>query len=202
MAAALRLGLTGGIGSGKSTVAAQWVRLGATLIDADLLARATTARGGAAIDAIRQTFGAELLDTEGALDRDKMRQLAFTDASARARLEAIVHPLVGQAIEQAAQRAVAQNAPCLVFDIPLLVESAHWQRKLHRVMVVDCTAETQIRRVMQRNGLSRSAVESILAAQASRTRRLRAADVVLFNDGITLDALALQVKQIAQEFGL
>ncbi len=202
MAAALRLGLTGGIGSGKSTVAAQWVRLGATLIDADLLARATTARGGAAIGAIRQTFGAELLDTEGALDRDKMRQLAFTDATARARLEAIVHPLVGQAIEQAAQHAVAQNAPCLVFDIPLLVESAHWQRKLHRVMVVDCTAETQIRRVMQRNGLSRSAVESILAAQTSRTRRLRAADVVLFNDGISLDALALPVEQIAKQFGL
>lgn len=202
MAAALRLGLTGGIGSGKSTVASQWVRLGARLIDADVLARATTAPGGAAIPKIREVFGPALLSAEGALDRDKMRQLAFTDATARARLEAIVHPLVGAAIAQAAQQATADGATHLVFDIPLLVESAHWRRNLQQVMVVDCTTETQIQRVMQRNGLSRAEVENIMAAQTSRAQRLRAADVVLFNDGIGLDELALQVQQIAKQFGL
>ena len=202
MAAALRLGLTGGIGSGKSTVASQWVKLGARLIDADVLARATTAPGGAAIPKIREVFGPALLSAEGALDRDKMRQLAFTDATARARLEAIVHPLVGAAIAQAAQQATANGATHLVFDIPLLVESAHWRRNLQQVMVVDCTTETQIQRVMQRNGLSRAEVENIMAAQTSRAQRLRAADVVLFNDGILLDKLALQVQQIAKQFGL
>jgi dephospho-CoA kinase len=202
MAAALRLGLTGGIGSGKSTVASQWVRLGAHLIDADVLARATTAAGGTAIPKIREVFGAALLSAEGALDREKMRKLAFTDATARARLEAIVHPLVGAAIAQAAQQATATGATHIVFDIPLLVESAHWRRNLQQVMVVDCTTETQIQRVMQRNGLPRAEVENIMAAQTSRAQRLRAADVVLFNDGIHLDELALQVQQIAKQFGL
>ena len=202
MATALRLGLTGGIGSGKSTVASHWVKLGASVIDADVLARATTAPGGAAIPKIREVFGPALLSAEGALDRDKMRQLAFTDATARARLEAIVHPLVGAAIAQAAQQATANGATHLVFDIPLLVESAHWRRNLQQVMVVDCTTATQIQRVMQRNGLSRAEVENIMAAQTSRAQRLRAADVVLFNDGIHLDELALQVQQIAKQFGL
>ncbi|TAH10968.1 MAG: dephospho-CoA kinase [Curvibacter sp.] len=202
MASALRLGLTGGIGSGKSTVATLWVKSGATLIDADVLSRAVTAAGGAAIPKIHEVFGPGLINAEGSLDRDAMRQLAFSDATARAQLEAIVHPLVGTAIEQAAQDAIDNGAQHLVFDIPLLVESAHWRRHLHRVMVVDCTTETQIQRVMQRNSLSRVQVEHIIAAQASRAQRLRAADVVMFNDGIFLDELALQVRQIAGQFGL
>lgn len=202
MVTALRLGLTGGIGSGKSTVASQWLKLGATVIDADVLARATTAPGGAAIPRIREVFGPELLSPEGALDREKMRQLAFADATTRTRLEAIVHPLVGAAIAQAAQDATDAGTTHLVFDIPLLVESAHWRRNLQQVMVVDCTTDTQIQRVMHRNGLSRTDVESIMAAQASRAQRLGAADVVLFNDGITLEELALQVQQIAKQFGL
>jgi dephospho-CoA kinase len=202
MATALRLGLTGGIGSGKSTVATQWVKRGATLIDADVLSRAVTAEGGAAIPKIRQVFGLGMIDAKGSLDRDAMRQLAFSDATARAQLQAIIHPLVGTAIEQAAQDAIDNGAQHLVFDIPLLVESAYWRRHLHRVMVVDCTTETQIQRVMQRNGLSRVAVENIIATQASRAQRLRAADVVIFNEGIFLDELALQVQQIAEQFGL
>jgi dephospho-CoA kinase len=202
MAAVLRLGLTGGIGSGKSTVAALLQKMGATLIDADVLARATTAPGGAAISHIREVFGPELLNAQGALDRDKMRQLAFADATARTRLEAIVHPLVGAAISQAAQHATSAGATHLVYDIPLLVESTHWRRDLQQVMVVDCTENTQIQRVMQRNGLPRLEVQNIIAAQAGRARRLRAADVVLFNDGIQLDELALQVHQIAAQFGL
>ena len=202
MVAAWRLGLTGGIGSGKSTVAALWVKRGATLIDADVLSRAVTAKGGAAIPKIRQVFGPSLIDAEGSLDRNAMRQLAFSDATARARLEAIVHPLVGAAIEKAADDAIATGAQHLVFDIPLLVESAHWRQHLHRIMVVDCTAETQIQRVIQRNGLSRAEVEKIIAAQATRAQRLGAADVVIFNNGIFLDELALQVQQIAGQFGL
>jgi dephospho-CoA kinase len=202
MAMAWRLGLTGGIGSGKSTVAALWVKRGATLIDADVLSRVVTAQGGAAIPKIRQVFGPSLIDAEGSLDRNAMRQLAFSDATARARLEAIVHPLVGAAIEKAADDAIATGAQHLVFDIPLLVESAHWRQHLHRIMVVDCTAETQIQRVIQRNGLSRVEVEKIIAAQATRTQRLGAADVVIFNDGIFLDELALHVQQIAGQFGL
>jgi dephospho-CoA kinase len=147
-------------------------------------------------------FGLGMIDAKGSLDRDAMRQLAFSDATARAQLQAIIHPLVGTAIEQAAQDAIDNGARHLVFDIPLLVESAHWRQHLHRIMVVDCTAETQIQRVMQRNGLSRVAVENIIATQASRAQRLRAADVVFFNEGIFLDELALQVQQIAEHFGL
>ena len=202
MAMAWRLGLTGGIGSGKSTVATLWVKRGAALIDADVLSRVVTAQGGAAIPKIRQVFGPSLIDAEGSLDRNAMRQLAFSDATARARLEAIVHPLVGAAIEKAADDAIATGAQHLVFDIPLLVESAHWRQHLHRIMVVDCTAETQIQRVIQRNGLSRVEVEKIIAAQATRAQRLGAADVVIFNNGIFLDELALQVQQIAGQFGL
>ncbi|MDZ7919065.1 dephospho-CoA kinase [Rhodoferax sp.] len=202
MPAALRLGLTGGIGSGKSTVAKLLQTHGARLIDADVLARATTAAGGAAISRIRETFGADSLTPEGALDREKMRQLAFADAGVRARLESIVHPLVGMAIEQAAVHAETDGAHCLVFDIPLLVESAHWRKRLHRVLVVDCGSETQIQRVMQRNGLSRPEVENIMAAQASRSQRLQAADAAIFNEAIHLDELAVQVQQIANQFGL
>jgi dephospho-CoA kinase len=202
MAVALRLGLTGGIGSGKSTVAGLLEALGATRIDADALARATTAAGGAAIPAIRDAFGPALLNVEGALDRDRMRQLAFADSSARARLEAIVHPLVGLSIEHAAREAQTAGARCVVFDIPLLVESAHWRKRLDRVLVVDCHSDTQIQRVMQRNGLPRAEVQAIMGAQASREQRLQAADAVLFNEGISMDGLALQVQQMGRQFGL
>lgn len=202
MSDALRLGLTGGIGSGKSTVAALLASLGATLVDADALARATTASDGAAIPEIISTFGPAMLTNDGALDREKMRQLAFANPSARAQLEAIVHPLVGQAIGQATQAAAAAGATCIVYDIPLLVESAHWRRSLPRVLVVDCRPETQIQRVMARNGLSEAEVARIIAAQAPRIQRLRAADAVVFNDGISLAELAVQVRQIGQQFGL
>ncbi|WP_310339868.1 dephospho-CoA kinase [Rhodoferax saidenbachensis] len=202
MPGALRLGLTGGIGSGKSTVAALLASLGATVIDADALARATTAPDGAAIAQIRTTFGPSMLTPEGALDRERMRQLVFADSSARARLEAIVHPLVGQAIGQATQTANTAGATLIVYDIPLLVESAHWRHDLPRVLVVDCSPQTQIQRVMTRSGLSEVEVTRIMAAQAPRAPRLRAADIVVFNDGISLAELAQQVQQIGQQFGL
>ncbi len=197
-----RLGLTGGIGSGKSTVACMLKEHGAAIIDADAISRQTTAAGGDAIDAIRQAFGAEFITPEGALDRERMRTLAFSDPTARRRLEQIVHPLVGLETRQQAQAAMAKGYRCIVFDIPLLVESAHWRAHLDQVLVLDCRPETQIERVMQRNGLSRDAVEGILAQQASRRLRLQAADHVICNDDISRPELAHLVGLLAHRFGL
>ncbi len=197
-----RLGLTGGIGSGKSTVAAMLGDRGAAIIDADAISRQTTAAGGAAIGALREAFGPEFITPEGALDRERMRALAFSDPAARRRLEQIVHPLVGLETRRQSEQAIAAGRRCVVFDIPLLVESAHWRASLGCVLVVDCSPDTQIQRVMQRNGLRRDEVEGILASQASRLQRLRAADHVLCNDGITVPQLAQLVGQLAGRFGL
>lgn len=202
MRGVMRLGLTGGIGSGKSTVAAMLAERGAALIDADAIARRTTAAGGSAIDALRQAFGPEFITPEGALDRERMRALAFSDPTARRRLEQIVHPLIGLETRRQSEAAIAAGRRCIVFDIPLLVESAHWRAALDRILVVDCSPDTQIQRVMQRNGLRRAEVESILASQASRLQRLRAADHVICNDGIPLPRLADLVRQLAGRFGL
>ncbi len=198
----LRLGLTGGIGSGKSTVAAVLTGLGATLIDADAISRAATAPGGAAVAALKATFGPGMLTSNGALDREQMRRLVYADPMAKARLESIVHPLVGAAIAEAAKRAEDAAVACIVFDIPLLVESGRWRAKLDRILVIDCTEETQIARVTTRNGLTPPEVRRILAAQASRAQRLACADWVLFNDSISVDDLRQNVQQIALQFGL
>lgn len=200
--AALRLGLTGGIGSGKSTVARMLVQAGAALMDADAIARSVTAAGGAAIAAIRVAFGDSLIGADGALDRDQMRTLAFADATAKKRLEAIVHPLVGQETARQARQALDDGHRLLVFDIPLLVESGRWRQQLDRVLVVDCAPSTQVGRVTARSGLTREAIEAIIATQAPRTLRLAAADCVIFNDGITLDELGHQTRLLAQRFGL
>ena len=202
MAAALRLGLTGGIGSGKSTVAALLGQQGAAIIDADAISRSVTAAGGLAIKAIANEFGPEFVGLDGALERDRMRALVYADAGARKRLEAIVHPLVGQEIERQSQAAVRAGCGCLVFDVPLLVESGHWRQKVDRVLVIDCTPAVQIARVMARNGLTREAVEKIIASQALREARLRVADAVVFNDQLDLGQLAHKVKQFGQRFGL
>ncbi|MBC7216341.1 MAG: dephospho-CoA kinase [Burkholderiaceae bacterium] len=199
----LRLGLTGGIGSGKSTVAQMFVAHGAALIDADQIARAVTGPGGAAMAAIAQTFGPEYVASDGAMDRERMRRLAFSDPTARARLEAIVHPCVTQENERRARDAIAQGSALLVFDVPLLVESGHWERRLDAVLVVDCKVETQVQRVMTRNGLERAAVEAIIAAQATRAARRGAADAVIYNDeGVSLVELQQQVAQTLQYLGL
>jgi len=202
MARALRLGLTGGIGSGKSTVAAMLADLGAAVIDADALARSVTTAGGEAIAAIRDAFGADFITPSGALDRGRMRELAYTDPDARRRLEAIVHPLVDQKTWQQAALAEAAGYRCLVFDVPLLVESDHWRCRVDRIIVVDCTPATQVARVVARSGLTARAVEAILAAQSPRLRRLQAADVVIFNEGISLPVLRTQVDALARGLGL
>mgnify|MGYP003417790365 FL=1 len=198
----LRLGLTGGIGAGKSTVARMLADLGAAIIDADALSRATTAPGGTAIDPVRASFGNTFITPDGAMDRDAMRTLVFADPSARHRLEAIVHPLVHQAIEAAAVTAHQAGHHCLVFDIPLLVESKRWPAQLDKVLVVDCSEQTQRDRVMARNGLALADVERIMATQASRMQRLAAADLVVFNDQKPLDTLRRDVAAVAQHFGL
>ena len=200
--AALRLGLTGGIGSGKSTVAQLLVQRGAALIDADAISRASTAPGGSSIGLIRAAFGAQAIAADGSLDREAMRALVFSDPAAKGRLEGIIHPLVGLEIDRQAQLADETGAKCMVFDIPLLVESAQWRRSLWRVLVVDCAPATQEARVMVRSALQASEIERIMAAQATRAQRLAAADLVLFNDGISLDELAARTGEIAVQFGL
>lgn len=197
-----RLGLTGGIGSGKSTVAAMLTRLGAALVDADAISRSLTLAGGAAMPAIAQTFGPGFVTADGALNRDAMRQLVFSDPGARARLEAIIHPLVVQVTGRRTTEAVQAAAPCVVFDVPLLVESGRWRPRVDAVLVVDCSEALQISRVMQRSGWSQEAVEKVLACQASRAQRLAAADVCLYNQSMSLDDLAAQVQQAWQFFGL
>jgi dephospho-CoA kinase len=193
-ASALRIGLTGGIGSGESTVARLLVQLGATLVDTDLIARQLTEPGGAANEPIARAFGAELIDADGALDRTRMRALVFADAGAKRRLEAILHPLIGLETERQARAAAA--APAIVFDVPLLVESSRWRAKVDKVLVVDCREATQIERVVQRPGWTEATAQAVLASQASRRQRRASADAVIFNDGIDLPALADEVHSL------
>lgn len=202
MQAAFHVGLTGGIGSGKSTVAALLAQRGAAVIDADAIARQLTASGGAAMVAIARRFGAEFITAEGALDRDRMRTLAYTDPLVKQHLEAIIHPLVAQETWCLARAAQAAGHPCLVFDVPLLVESTTWRQQVDHVLVVDCLPATQIRRVMARNALTPAAIEAIMAVQSSRSSRLKAADSVIFNNGLTLGDLSLEVAALAPRFKL
>jgi len=203
-----RIGLTGGIGSGKSTVAAMLQALGAPVLDADALARACTASGGAAIEPIRAAFGPAFIGADGALDRAQMRALVLAQPEARQRLEAIVHPLVRAAIEQGcAQLRLQGRSDCVVLDLPLLAESPHWREQVDAVWVVDCSPATQTARVLQRNGWPLAQVQAVLAAQASRAERLALADVVLANDAPTsLAQLQVQVQRAYTEqrrrFGL
>lgn len=196
MPSALRrhhIGLTGGIGSGKSTVAALWVEQGAVLVDTDAIARGLTAPGGAALPALAAAFGTDVIGADGALDRDRMRQRAFADPAHKRQLEGILHPMIGH---EAQQQALAAGERPVVFDVPLLVESSHWRTRVHRVLVVDCQASTQVERVMARNGWPRETVERIMAQQASRARRRRIADAVIYNDGLSRDALRDAVRAL------
>lgn len=199
---ALRIGLTGGIGSGKSTVLQMFADRGAAVIDADAISRATTAAGGAAIPGIAQQFGPDFIGSDGALDRDRMRQRAYADPQARRALEAIIHPLVAAESARRVEAALAAGAPCIVFDIPLLVESGRWRPQVDKVLVVDCSPETQVARVVARSALAPDAVRAIMAAQATREQRLAAADIVICNERLTMQELRDIVEQVARSFGL
>lgn len=194
-----RLGLTGGIGSGKSTMARLLLAHGADVIDADAIARRCTEAGGAAMPAIAQTFGPGFLAADGALDRQRMRDHVFAQPEARQTLEHIVHPLVGAEIQR---QALASQAACLVFDVPLLVESPRWRPQLDRVLVVDCSPATQIRRVQARSGWDASTTEAVMRNQSPRGLRLAAADLVVFNDTDDLVTLERAAKALAERFGL
>jgi len=193
----LQIGLTGGIGSGKSTVAALLVECGATLIDTDAIARSLTLPGGAAMPALRATFGDDVADASGGLDRARMRELAFTNAQAKAQLQAILHPLIGAECNR--QAAAAGRAP-VVFDVPLLVESAHWRARVERVLVVDCSEETQVQRVIQRSAWARDTVLAVIAQQARRDVRRAAADAVIHNEHLSLVQLRNEVHDLWQRW--
>lgn len=191
----LTIGLTGGIGSGKSTVGQMLVDLGAHLVDTDAISRSLTAPGGAAIDAIAQHFGPDMIDASGAMDRARMRELAFADPGAMARLEGILHPLIGQHAD--AQAALARPDQHIIYDVPLLAESGRrWKDKVDRVLVIDTEPETQIARVMVRSGWPREAIEKVLAKQAQRQMRLTLADHVILNEGLSLPELRAEVEKV------
>ncbi|HEY6353797.1 MAG TPA: dephospho-CoA kinase [Burkholderiaceae bacterium] len=188
-----RIGLTGGIGSGKSTVAAIWVAKGATLVDTDAIARSLTEAGGAAMPAVRLEFGDRFVDAQGALDRQRMRELAFADPSAKRRLEAILHPLIGA--EAMAQAARSPNR-VIVFDVPLMSESSHWRSRCDRILVLDCSEQTQVERVMRRAAWQEEQVRRVIAQQAPRPVRRAIADAIIHNDGQSLATLQAAVHSL------
>lgn len=194
----MRIGLTGGIGSGKSTVARFLRESGAAIVDTDAISRELTLPGGAAMPAIAQVFGAHFVTADGALDRERMRALAFTDAAAKRKLESILHPLI---TAEALAQADAATATMVVFDVPLLVESGRWRSRVARVLVIDCSRQTQTSRVLQRPGWTEERIEGALAAQATREARRASADAVLLNDGIALVTLRNEVRKLAARWG-
>lgn len=190
------IGLTGGIGSGKTTVANLFAGLGAELIDTDLIAHQLTQADGLAMGAIQDAFGANFILASGAMDRVKMRDLVFRDAQQKKRLEDILHPLIRAQTEAAAKRS---KAPYVIFVVPLLVESGSWKQRVDRVLVIDCKEATQIERVISRNGLARPQVEAIMQTQASRDQRLQAADDVIRNEG-DLSEIQAQVRRLHDKY--
>lgn len=190
------VGLTGGIGSGKSAVAALFAELGADVVDTDAIAHELTGRGGAAIGPIREAFGDSVITPEGALDRPAMRRLVFSEPAAKRRLEAILHPMIRG---EADLRCVSAQGTYVVLVVPLLVETGSYRGRVHRILVVDCAEATQVARTMARSGLSEAEVRSIMAVQAGREARLAAADDLIDNDG-GLDALRAQVEALHRRY--
>jgi len=190
----LRIGLTGGIGSGKSSVARRLAARGALVVDTDALAHALTAPGGAAIPAVAAAFGADMIAADGAMDRARMRALVFADPAQRRRLEAILHPMIGEATR--AQASGAGAGQPVVFDVPLLTESGTWRARVDRVLVVDCPVATQVARVVARSGWTPEAVERTIAQQATRGQRRAIADAVIVNDALTLAQLDGEVDAL------
>ncbi len=190
------VGLTGGIGSGKSTVAGMFAKLGVHVIDTDEIAHELTRPGGKAIAAIRAAFGAEAVAADGSLDRGRMRRLAFGDAQARKRLEAILHPLIR---DESNRRAERTASPYAILVVPLLVESGVDRSRTARVLVVDCPEARQLERVMRRSDLPEAEVRAILASQATRAQRLAAADDVIDNSGAP-EALEGQISHLHEQY--
>lgn len=190
------VGLTGGIGSGKSAVAALFAELGADIVDTDAIAHQLTGRGGAAIEPIRAAFGGSVITPEGALDRAAMRRLVFSDPAAKQRLEAILHPMIRV---EADLRCVSAQGAYVILVVPLLVETGSYRGRVDRILVVDCAEATQVARTMARSGLTEAEVRAIMAVQAGREARLAAADDVIDNDG-GLEALRAQVEALHRRY--
>ncbi|MES2048303.1 MAG: dephospho-CoA kinase, partial [Pseudomonadota bacterium] len=186
------VGLTGGIGSGKTTVANMFAELGAYLVDTDLIAHALTKENGAAITAIANAFGAGFILPSGAMDREKMRQHVFSQPEEKKRLEAILHPLIREKTELAAKES---SGLYTIFVVPLLIEFGSWKQRVSRVLVIDCSEQTQIQRVMNRNGMTQEQVLAIMQTQASRAQRLNAADDIIVSEG-SLDEIKLAVRRL------
>ena len=187
-----RIGLTGGIGSGKSTVASLLVAEGAVLVDTDAIARSIAQAGGIAMPAIEAAFGPSVIAPDGSLDRAAMRQIVFADAGAKARLEAILHPLIGTETQR--QAAAAGDDAVVVFDVPLLVESGRWGALVGRGLLVGAREDTQLQRVVARSGWEPEAVRAVIAQQAPRKARRAAADAVIYNESLTLAELGTEVR--------
>jgi dephospho-CoA kinase len=190
------VGLTGGIGSGKSAAAAEFERLGATVVDTDAIAHELTQSGGPAIAEIQKLFGPGLIGASGAMDRQKMRDRVFADPAARKKLEGLLHPLIR---EESSRRIARAQGPYVIHVVPLLVESPDYRSRVDRVLVVDAPEEIQVERVRRRSGLGEHEVRAIVAAQASRAQRLAAADDVIENRG-TIDALREQVAALHRKY--
>lgn len=196
----LKIGLTGGIGSGKTVVSDRFAALGAGVIDSDVLARRVTAPGGTAIAPIAAAFGAGFVAADGSLDRARMRDKVFADPAARKQLEAITHPLIQAETERELREPARAAATYLIFAVPLLVESGRWASRFDRVLVVDCSIDTQIARVMRRSQLDDAQVRAIIASQASRERRLAVADDTLLNEHKPLAVLHAEIDALHRRY--
>ena len=193
---ALVVALTGGIGSGKSAVAEEFARLGATVVDTDAIAHELTAPGGAALAELKRQFGGAFIDASGAMDRKKMRELVFSDAAQKQRLEALLHPMIRS---ESALRIAAAAGPYALLVVPLLIESAGYRERVGRVLVVDCPEAIQITRVRQRSGLPDDDIRRIMASQVQREKRLAAADDIIDNSG-PISALQQQVRKLHETY--
>ena len=189
----IRIGLTGGIGSGKSTVAAMLAACGAKVVDVDVIARSLTAPGGAAMPVLVAALGPQIMSADGALNRSLMRQWAFQNPDIKAQLESILHPMITR---RALAEIDAVGSQTVVVDIPLLAESPHWRSRLDRVLVVDCSVATQVQRVRERSGWTDAQIQQVIAQQATREQRLAIADEVIWNEGVSLQKLRVFVENI------
>ena len=199
MSASLSVGLTGGVGSGKSTIAAMLLKRGAGLVDADAIAHQLTSPGGLAIDALRESFGPDAIAADGALDRARMRALVFSESAARKQLESLLHPMIRQVMRERAAELIAGGSLYAVFVVPLLIEGGNWHDYIDRILLIDCSEATQLARVCARTGIDESTARKIMASQATRPRRLAAADDVLLNEA-PLSQIEPRVERLHQAY--
>lgn len=199
MFSAFSVGLTGGVGSGKSTIATMLSEHGAAIVDADMIAHQLTSTGGAAIEAVRESFGTEAITADGSMDRPRMRARVFLDPAARTQLESLLHPMIRDAMRECAAELIESGSQYIVFVIPLLIETGSWRDNVDRVLLIDCSEATQIARVCARNGIGEKMARKIVASQATRQRRLAAASDVLVNEA-PLDQITGRVATLHRAY--